>query len=97
VLHNLVKNALEAWPTGRAARCWCAPPLIANDERPLAEIQVLDNGGGFDEANLGQIFEALRHHQDTRYRPRPGDRQEDRRGARRVSSGPRTVPKAEAA
>jgi two-component system, NtrC family, nitrogen regulation sensor histidine kinase NtrY len=31
--------------------------LIANDERPLAEIQVLDNGGGFDEANLGQIFE----------------------------------------
>ena len=31
--------------------------LLADAECPLVEIRVLDNGGGFDEANLGQIFE----------------------------------------
>jgi nitrogen fixation/metabolism regulation signal transduction histidine kinase len=57
VLHNLVKNALEAVADRPGGEVLVRTALIANDERPLAEIQVLDNGGGFDEANLGQIFE----------------------------------------
>jgi len=57
VLHNLVKNAFEAVADRPAGEVLVRTALIASDERPLAEIQVLDNGGGFDEANLGQIFE----------------------------------------
>jgi nitrogen fixation/metabolism regulation signal transduction histidine kinase len=57
VLHNLVKNALEAVADRPAGEVLVRTAVIANDECPLAEIQVLDNGGGFDEANLGQIFE----------------------------------------
>ena len=57
MLHNLVKNALEAVADRPAGEVLVRTAVIANDECPLAEIQVLDNGGGFDEANLGQIFE----------------------------------------
>jgi nitrogen fixation/metabolism regulation signal transduction histidine kinase len=57
VLHNLLKNAVEAVADRPGGEVWVRTALVANDDCPLAEIQVLDNGGGFDEANLGQIFE----------------------------------------
>jgi nitrogen fixation/metabolism regulation signal transduction histidine kinase len=57
VLHNLVKNAVEAVADRSAGEVMVRTALIEQDERSLAEIQVLDNGGGFDDANLGRIFE----------------------------------------
>ena len=57
VLHNLVKNAQEAVADLPKGEVLVRTALIGSGECPLAEIQVLDNGSGFDEANLGQIFE----------------------------------------
>jgi nitrogen fixation/metabolism regulation signal transduction histidine kinase len=57
VLHNLVKNALEAVADRPAGEVTVRTALLPDPECPLTEVQVLDNGGGFDEANLGQIFE----------------------------------------
>ena len=57
VLHNLIKNAVEAVADRPDGEVMVRTALIPDEECPLAEIQVLDNGGGFDEANLGQIFE----------------------------------------
>jgi len=57
VLHNLVKNALEAVADRAQGEVEVRTRLVEVGECPLAEIQVLDNGSGFDEANLGQIFE----------------------------------------
>jgi len=57
VLHNLVKNALEAVADRAQGEVEVRTRVVEAGECPLAEIQVLDNGSGFDEANLGQIFE----------------------------------------
>jgi nitrogen fixation/metabolism regulation signal transduction histidine kinase len=57
VLHNLVKNALEAVADHPQGEVVVRTAVAESGECPLAEIQVLDNGAGFDEANLGQIFE----------------------------------------
>jgi nitrogen fixation/metabolism regulation signal transduction histidine kinase len=57
VLHNLVKNAMEAVADRPPGEVLVRTALIDHDECPMVEIQVLDNGGGFDDANLGQIFE----------------------------------------
>jgi nitrogen fixation/metabolism regulation signal transduction histidine kinase len=57
VLHNLVKNAQEAVAELPEGEVIVRTAAVEVGERQLVELQVLDNGNGFDEANLGQIFE----------------------------------------
>lgn len=57
VLHNLIKNALEAMEQIPQAQltisCW---PTVVN-RHPSVEIRIRDNGPGFDEESRDKIFE----------------------------------------
>ncbi len=56
VLLNLVKNAVEATPSGGRVEVHVyATP--ADDERPQAVFQVLDTGPGIDPEDLAHVFE----------------------------------------
>jgi nitrogen fixation/metabolism regulation signal transduction histidine kinase len=57
VLHNLVKNALEAVAERPGGAVRVMTRTLEAGDGVFAEVQVSDNGPGFDEANLGQIFE----------------------------------------
>jgi nitrogen fixation/metabolism regulation signal transduction histidine kinase len=57
VLHNLVKNALEAVAERPGATVQVRTRSLEAGDSEFVEVQVADNGPGFDEANLGQIFE----------------------------------------
>jgi nitrogen fixation/metabolism regulation signal transduction histidine kinase len=57
VLHNLVKNALEAVMDRPGAAVRVRTRTLEAGDCEFAEVMVADNGPGFDEANLGQIFE----------------------------------------
>ena len=57
VLHNLLKNAVEAG--GEQARITLASRHVEGEDQsgPFVEIQVSDNGPGFDPDLIGQVFE----------------------------------------
>ena len=57
VVHNLVKNAQEAVAEQGDARIGVRTRRAVGGESDFVEIEVSDNGPGFAEANLGQIFE----------------------------------------
>ena len=57
VLHNLVKNALEAVEDKADAHIHVGTRLITDQERPQLELEVRDNGGGIDETLLDSLFE----------------------------------------
>ena len=57
VLHNLVKNALEAVAERPGGAAHVRTRRLETGDCEFAEVQVSDNGPGFDNANLGQIFE----------------------------------------
>jgi len=57
VLHNLVKNALEAVEDKADAHIHVGNRLITDQERPQLELEVRDNGGGIDETLLDSLFE----------------------------------------
>jgi len=57
VLHNLIKNSLEALEGRSDGRIQVSTCLLGEGEHHFLELRVEDNGAGFDEALLGQMFE----------------------------------------
>jgi PAS domain S-box-containing protein len=55
VLHNLLKNALEA--AGEQGRIQVSSRVGEEEGRDFVEIAVSDNGPGFDPELIGQVFE----------------------------------------
>ena len=55
VLHNLLKNALEA--AGEQGRILVSSRVGEEEGRDFVEIAVSDNGPGFDPELIGQVFE----------------------------------------
>ena len=56
VLHNLVKNALEARSDGDA-QVWLRTAVVERRGRAWVELQVEDDGDGFDSTLIDQVFE----------------------------------------
>jgi nitrogen fixation/metabolism regulation signal transduction histidine kinase len=57
ILHNLVKNALEAVANQQDGRVWISTQTIQRDDRPFFELRVEDNGPGFSDEMLQRLFE----------------------------------------
>jgi nitrogen fixation/metabolism regulation signal transduction histidine kinase len=57
VVHNLVKNALEAVEGCPEPHILVATSLIEDTEDPYVDLEVRDNGGGIDEGLLGTLFD----------------------------------------
>ncbi len=57
VIHNLVKNALEALDGAEASWVRVATRLREEDDRRCVELQVEDNGPGIQEGLLERLFE----------------------------------------
>ena len=57
VLHNLIKNALEATPGEGALRVTVTTRCIRSHGCSYIDITVEDNGSGFPPEILGQVFE----------------------------------------
>jgi nitrogen fixation/metabolism regulation signal transduction histidine kinase len=57
VIHNLVKNALEAVDGRADARILVTTSHVDPTEEPHIDLQVQDNGGGIDDEMLGTIFD----------------------------------------
>jgi nitrogen fixation/metabolism regulation signal transduction histidine kinase len=57
VVHNLVKNALEAVEGRAEPRILVATAEVDNSEEPRVDFQVQDNGGGIQEDLLGTLFD----------------------------------------
>jgi nitrogen fixation/metabolism regulation signal transduction histidine kinase len=57
LLHNLIRNAMEAMEGQENAIVKIASRRIVDGKRDMAEISVRDNGPGIDEETLEHIFE----------------------------------------
>ncbi|MEW8298211.1 MAG: ATP-binding protein [Candidatus Thiodiazotropha sp.] len=57
VVHNLVKNAVEALEGSRKGRVSLVSRVLSRDDHPFYELRVEDNGPGFAEAMIQQLFE----------------------------------------
>ncbi len=57
VVHNLVKNALEAVEERPGGHIRVSTLRLHEKDRPFLELAVEDNGGGFDETLIGRLFE----------------------------------------
>lgn len=57
LMHNLVKNALEAGEPGKVVILHVDVKCIEKDSSRFVEIRFSDNGPGFPEDMLGQLFE----------------------------------------
>jgi nitrogen fixation/metabolism regulation signal transduction histidine kinase len=57
VIHNLVKNAVEALDGNKQGKISLVSRVMSRDEHPFYEIRVQDNGPGFGEAMIQQLFE----------------------------------------
>jgi nitrogen fixation/metabolism regulation signal transduction histidine kinase len=58
VVHNLVKNALEATEKIADAKVWLSTQSVSLvDGQRAARLSISDNGGGFDDALLARAFE----------------------------------------
>ncbi|MFP4080697.1 MAG: ATP-binding protein [Ectothiorhodospira sp.] len=57
VLHNLVKNALEALEGREDARLEIVTRRVEEVTRQMVEIRVMDNGHGLDEEMMARLFE----------------------------------------
>ncbi len=57
VVHNLVKNAVEAMDGQKQARVDVITQVLTRDEHPYYEMRVRDNGPGFNEAMVQHLFE----------------------------------------
>lgn len=57
VIHNLVKNALEAVEEKSKAHIRVATRRLDDQDRPQLELSVEDNGGGIDESLIDRLFE----------------------------------------
>jgi nitrogen fixation/metabolism regulation signal transduction histidine kinase len=57
VIHNLVKNSLEAVEGRPEPRILVTTTCVQDPEEPHVDLQVEDNGGGIDEGLLGTLFD----------------------------------------
>jgi nitrogen fixation/metabolism regulation signal transduction histidine kinase len=57
VIHNLVKNALEAVEGRPDPHVLVATCRVAEAEEPQVDLRVEDNGGGIDAGLLGTLFD----------------------------------------
>ncbi|MDX1459589.1 MAG: ATP-binding protein [Xanthomonadales bacterium] len=57
VLHNLIRNAVEATPEGTATRISVASRVRGEPDRPLLELEIADAGPGFPQSVLDNPFE----------------------------------------
>ncbi|MET0018876.1 MAG: ATP-binding protein [Candidatus Thiodiazotropha sp. 6PLUC1] len=57
VVHNLIKNALEALEGKAEAKVSLISKVVNRNEHPNYELRVKDNGPGFPEEMMPQIFE----------------------------------------
>jgi len=57
VVHNLMKNAIEAMEGQRQARVEVITQVLSRDDHPYYEMRVRDNGPGFNEAMIQHLFE----------------------------------------
>ncbi len=57
VLHNLMKNALEALEGRSDGRVRVTTREVGEEDARFLELRVEDNGAGFDEELLGRLFE----------------------------------------
>jgi nitrogen fixation/metabolism regulation signal transduction histidine kinase len=57
VIHNLIKNALEAMDGGEESWVRVATRLREEDDRRYVELRVVDNGPGIEEGLLERLFE----------------------------------------
>lgn len=57
VIHNLVKNALEAVSDCSEPRILVTTSLVCDSEEPHVDLSVQDNGPGFDAELLGTVFD----------------------------------------
>jgi nitrogen fixation/metabolism regulation signal transduction histidine kinase len=57
VIHNLLKNAIEALEGRTDGRVRVSTHYVFNDETPSIEIDIEDNGGGFDPELVDRLFE----------------------------------------
>jgi nitrogen fixation/metabolism regulation signal transduction histidine kinase len=57
VLHNLIKNGQEAVASRTGGRVVVSSRLVRDAESPYVEVQVEDNGAGFDDSIIGSVFE----------------------------------------
>lgn len=57
LLHNLLKNAVEAVQGKRKGKVGVTTGLVARDDQTFMELRVSDNGSGIPDQLRGQIFE----------------------------------------
>ena len=57
VLHNLIRNALEALDGVNEPRIDITTEYSLRDEHPIVEIRVADNGPGFQTDIVEQVFD----------------------------------------
>jgi nitrogen fixation/metabolism regulation signal transduction histidine kinase len=57
IVHNLVKNAVEALEGNKKGKISLVSKVMSRDEHPFYELRVQDNGPGFAEAMIQQLFE----------------------------------------
>ena len=57
VLHNLIKNAIEAMPAAQKCEVGITTFPFDYSNTKYAGIQITDNGPGFPEDSLGQVFD----------------------------------------
>ena len=57
VIHNLLKNAIEALEGRHDGRVWVSTHYAFSDETPSIEIGIEDNGGGIDPELIDRLFE----------------------------------------
>jgi PAS domain S-box-containing protein len=57
VVHNLIKNAIEALEGLKRAEISVITKVLKRDEHPYYELRVQDNGPGFNEAMVQHLFE----------------------------------------
>lgn len=57
VVHNLMKNAIEAMEGQKAAELSVITKVLQRDDHPYYEMRVQDNGPGFNETMVQHLFE----------------------------------------
>ncbi|MES9816291.1 MAG: ATP-binding protein [Candidatus Thiodiazotropha sp.] len=57
VVHNLVKNAVEALEGKKRGKVSLVSRVLSRDDLPYYELRVQDNGPGFAEAMIQELFE----------------------------------------
>ncbi|MET0089074.1 MAG: ATP-binding protein [Candidatus Thiodiazotropha sp.] len=57
VVHNLMKNAFEAVEDRKGSWVRLVSRVVLRDDHPFYEVRVQDNGPGFPEAMMQQLFE----------------------------------------